>query len=118
MAAVSVPAVFKLYKASITQAAGTADFFSRYPTTINGILINSKNHAMKFFFTQPAVYSVWFGCFDDIITEAGSHSRHKHNSSAFVLSLGEQLSRCKALWVRRLVATAGSMRSEAKGRLC
>lgn len=25
------------------------------------------------FFTRHEIYSVWFGCFSDIITEAGSH---------------------------------------------
>ncbi|KAI9523945.1 hypothetical protein NQZ68_022578 [Dissostichus eleginoides] len=31
-----------------------------------------------------AIYSVWFGCFDDITMEACFASRHEHNRSAFV----------------------------------
>ncbi|TNN74716.1 hypothetical protein EYF80_015034 [Liparis tanakae] len=57
--------------------------------------------------------------------EAGFATRHEDKQKCLCLSatrqrtneetVGEQLSRCKALWVGCLVAAAGSMRSDVKG---
>ncbi len=99
MAAISVPAVFKLFFFSFhwqfikhplcVPDCWNSRFFSFYPTPVNGILINSKSHAMTWKGRNEVFYAacnlrrvVWvFRWYND---GGRFRSRHKHNRSAFV----------------------------------
>ena len=108
--------------------------FSFYSTPVNGILINSKKHAMTwkscnevFFCTACNLQRVvwvfrWYnhGGLFHIQTRAQqkrlcwSATRQRTNEE----TVREQSSRCKALWVCCVIAAGGWMESEGKGRLC